>query len=144
MDTLMKKNTELQEATRPGGHACEARPAAPAIHYRSQSAELIDFSHSAHTQRRQVLPNVKWFLNELLATEMRRDRRERHLCPCPNSGSNTGFLTPTAVNNKKTPEGRGRAGNEGAWPPSVDDREPGRCLSIPHRLGSKRGRSRRV
>lgn len=40
-------------------------------------------------------------------------------------------------------EGRGRAGKEGAWlcPPSADDREPGRCRSIPHRVGSFRGGS---
>lgn len=33
------------------------------------------------------------------------------------------------------PEGRGRAGNEGAWPcaPSAEDSEPGRCRSSPHR-----------
>lgn len=44
-----------------------------------------------------------------------------------------------------TPEGRGRAGNEGPWfwPPSVDDKEPGRCLSIPHRVGSALERNKR-
>lgn len=36
------------------------------------------------------------------------------------------------------PEGRGRAGKEGAC---ADDREPGRCLSIPHKGASLRGGS---
>lgn len=37
---------------------------------------------------------------------------------------------------RNTPEGRGRAGKAWLWPPSADDRDPGRCLSIPHRVAS--------
>lgn len=35
-------------------------------------------------------------------------------------------------------EGRGRAGKDGAWlwGPMAEERDPGRCLSIPHRRGS--------
>lgn len=49
-----------------------------------------------------------------------------------------GATTATRLKNemlRDPPEGRGRAGNEGAWPcaPSAEDSEPGRCRSRPHR-----------
>lgn len=84
-------------------HACEAWSAAawpkdwPSIKNGYSIEELIDLSHSTHTQMYQklrwgwrgwrcFLPKVKWFLKELLATRLRRrgewdktdrDRNER-------------------------------------------------------------------
>lgn len=86
-------------------------------------------SAAAAAARRLFLPRVKWFLNELLATRRKGEEKKEVKVGGREGGARRS-------RGRSSPEGRGRAGKAWPCPPSAEDRDPGRCRSIPHRLGS--------